>query len=74
MARLIVTIPGKMDKVIRNESSRRNSPVAAIVREAIEEWAQKRGFDVEDNITWGGPRPQKNEDDPAGQRMAEAVS
>jgi len=68
MARLIITVSGKMDKVLREESVRRVTPVAALVREAVEEWAEKRGLDVEDNISWGGPRPQKNkEEDPTGQ-------
>lgn len=62
MARLVITVSDKMDRVLREHSGRNNSPVAAIVREAIEEWAQKRGYDVEDNISWGGPR--KAEDKP----------
>jgi hypothetical protein len=67
MPRLVVTISKKMDRALRAHSEETNAPVAAIVREAIEEWAQRRGMDVRDEITWGGPR--KVEDD-EGQPVA----
>lgn len=56
MPRIIITIPKKMRDALQRESDRTNAPVAALVREAIEEWAQKRGIDVKDTISWGGAR------------------
>jgi len=67
MPRLVVTITKKMDRALRARSEETNAPVAALVREAIEEWAQRRGLDVDDNISWGGPRKA---DDKPGQPVA----
>lgn len=71
MPRIIITVSNKMDRALKRKSEETNAPVAALVREAIEEWAQRRGLDVKDEVAWGGPRQAKEETD-EGQRVAVA--
>ncbi len=66
MPRLIVTITKKMDVMLKKRSDETGAPVASIVREALEEWGQKRGYDVQNDVTWGGSK-RKSEDDEPGQ-------
>jgi hypothetical protein len=63
MPRLIVTVSKQMDRVLKQESERTSAPMAALIRQAIEEWAQKRGIEINDDVTWGGVRPSRNEPD-----------
>ncbi len=61
MPRLVITVSKQMDKVLKDESDKTHAPVAALIREAIEEWAKRRGLDVQDNITWGRARLDRDE-------------
>lgn len=63
MPRVILTVPKKMKETLDRESARTNAPISALVREAIEEWAKKRGLDAPDTTTWGGPRRQETEEE-----------
>ena len=66
MPRLMITVSKRMDKALKDESDKTHAPVAALIREAIEEWAKRRGIDVKDDITWGGARLDRDET-PEGQ-------
>lgn len=65
---LRTTISKKMDKTLREYSDEMGVPIARIVREALTEWAQKRGLELYDDIAWGGPR--KTEEEKPGQPVA----
>jgi len=56
MPYLRVTTSKKMDQTLRKYSDDTGIPVAAIVRKAIEEWAQRQGIDLRDDVSWGGSR------------------
>jgi len=68
----IITVTDEMERVIQREASKRGAPFAAIIREAIVEWAEKRGITLEKEVTWGGPR--KADDSEQGQSVAVAAS
>lgn len=57
MGKLIVTVPDEMEAALKQISEETSAPVAAIVREAITQWLAQRGIDVDNNVSWGGPRP-----------------
>lgn len=63
MPKKYITVTKDMDRLLQKEADRRGSPYAAVVREAIEEWAAARGFKVRDDITWGGPRKTEASDE-----------
>lgn len=68
MPRLVITVSDRMDRVLKEESSKTGAPVAAIIRKAIEEWARRQKIEAPDDITWGGVR--KSEDSEEGQSVA----
>lgn len=73
MPRLLITVSKKTDEVLKHYSEETSAPVAALIRQAIEEWAQKRGIDLDTDITWGGVRkPKTTDDDSQGQQVAVA--
>lgn len=75
MPRLIITVPKKMHDALKRESDRTDAPIAALVRKAIEEWAQQRDIEVRDTIAWGGSRERsKDESESSGQEPAYATS
>ncbi len=62
MPRLHVTVSKQTEKALKGISDEIGTPVSKIVREALAEWAQKRGFDLKDSVSWGGVRqPQEQE-------------
>jgi hypothetical protein len=71
MPRLMITVSKKTDEALKRRSAETNAPVAALIREAIEEWAQRRGIDLESDVVWGGVRAKK-EDESQGQFEAVA--
>lgn len=72
MPRLMITVSGKMNDALKRQSEETNAPVAALIRQAIEEWAQRRGIDLEADVVWGGVRQSKNSEDRQGQPVAVA--
>ncbi len=70
MPRVIVTVPREMHHALQQESERTKAPVAALIREAIAEWAQRRGLAVEDTVRWGG---KSEADGSQGQQAAVAA-
>jgi len=75
MPKRYVTVGDELDRIFQKESDRRGAPYASLVRQAMEEWAKKLGYEVEDTVTWGGPRktgerpsPHHNYDDGQGNR------
>lgn len=64
MPKRYVTVGNELDEVFQKEAERRGTPYASLVRQAMEEWAQRRGHNVEDTVIWGGPR--KTEETPSG--------
>ena len=72
MPRVIITMPKKMHDALKRVSEDTNAPVAALIREAVEEWAQRRDIKVEDTVSWGGPREAKKEGTDQGERVAVA--
>ena len=62
MPRLSITISEQTQGKLQEISDEIGTPVSKIVREALAEWARKRGFDLKDSVTWGGVRqPQEQE-------------
>ena len=72
MPKRYVTVGDELDRIFQRESDRRGAPYASLVRQAMEEWAKKRGYEVEDTVTWGGPRKTGEETD-KGQSTAVAA-
>ena len=62
MQRLIIKIPDRMNEALRQEADRRTAPIAAVVREAIAEYLDKRGVSVKSAVEWGGKRGKDDED------------
>ena len=77
MPRIVFTVSKKMDRALKRRSGETNVPVSALIREAIVEWAQKRGISVQDDVSWGGVRypelPQADESEPSGERKPVTV-
>ena len=68
MPRLMFTVSDSMDRALKRRSGETNVPVSALIREAIVEWAQKRGIDLKNGVAWGGVRydelPRSENEDP----------
>jgi hypothetical protein len=60
MQRIVFHAPEDMAQALREEASSRLAPVSAIVREALEEYFEKRGIEFERRVEWG--KPTENED------------
>jgi hypothetical protein len=73
MPKRYVTVGDELDEIFQKEADRRGAPYALLVRQAMEEWAQKRGHKVEDTVTWGGPRKTGEEEPDEGQTVAVAA-
>jgi hypothetical protein len=71
MAKKQITFTDEMERLIQKEAERRGAPFASVVREAIREWAERRGISLESEISWGGSR-EPSEDKSEGQFMAVA--
>ena len=72
MPRRNLTLSKEMDAKLKNHSKETGVPVSALIRQAIEEWAQRRGIEVEDTISWGGIRMNPDEQE-SGQMVAFAL-
>lgn len=68
MPKKYITVSDEMDRMIQEESEKRGAPYALIVREAIREWADKRGIRLDEIVAWGGPRKTEGPED-QGQRL-----
>lgn len=64
-----VTFKGALADALQQESDKTLAPYAAIVRAATERYLRERGYDVEDNVSWGGSR-RRQKDAEEGQRVA----
>jgi predicted transcriptional regulator len=77
MPRLLITITDEMDAELRQIAEKRSAPLAALVREAIEEWLERRGREVKSDVVWGR-RPTSGEtsskENEEGQLMAVAAN
>lgn len=70
MPRKIITFTEEMERIIQSEADKRGAPFASIVREAIHEWAEKRGIKITSAVSWGGSRTSDAQDEEQGQGMA----
>ncbi len=74
MPRIKLTVSQSMERALKLYSDETDVPVSALIREAIVEWAQKRGIDLKNGVSWGGVRypelPQR-EDEELGEEVAE---
>lgn len=61
MPKRYITVGNELDKVFTKASKQRGAPYASVVREAMEEWAKRRGYQVEDTVSWGGARFEEEE-------------
>ena len=69
--RVGVYLEGDLARAMKQEKSKTLAAYAAIARAALVEYFQKRGYDVEDTIAWGGPRESREPEQ--GQRTAVAA-
>lgn len=51
-----VTVTNEMDDLIKELSSKTRRPIASIIREALEEYFEKRGHELDASVQWGGNR------------------
>ena len=70
--RVGVYLEGDLARAMKQEKSKTLAAYAAIARAALVEYFQKRGYEVEDTIAWGGPRKTESETEP-GQQTAVAA-
>jgi len=63
-----------MEKALKRRSEETGAPVSALIREAIVEWAQKRGISLDNGIAWGGVRyseyPPQEQESESGEMVA----
>ena len=74
MPRVKFTISQSMERALKRRSEETDVPVSALIREAIVEWAQKRGIDLKNGVSWGGvryPELPQGEDEEPGEKVAE---
>lgn len=53
MKRIVFHAPDDMYEAIERLAKKRRAPVAAIIREAVEEYLSARGVDVDGRVVWG---------------------
>ena len=73
MPKKVITFTDEMERVIQREAERRGAPFASVVREAVVEWAAKRGITIRAGVEWGGPRVASEGAKEEGQEVAVAV-
>ncbi len=71
--RVGVLLKGSLADAMAKESEKTLAAFSAITRAALVEYFSKRGYNVEDNVSWGGPRSQPSEEQGEGQPVAVAA-
>jgi hypothetical protein len=56
MPKLLITLTEELQDALRAESERRNTTIAAIVREYIAAGLAKNGIEIKERVKWGGNR------------------
>lgn len=51
-----VTLPLNIFNALETAAAERETPMAGLVRHALELWFQSQGIEVKDNVLWGGYR------------------
>jgi hypothetical protein len=68
-----VKVKGSLAEALIAESKKTLAPYAAITRAALVEYLNKRGYNAEDELVWGGPREHAAEEDQQGQLVPAPV-
>ena len=71
--RVNVLMRGSLAEALLRESRRTLAPLSAITRAALVEYLSKRGYEVSDDLIWGGKRSTEEEDTEQGQEVAAAA-
>jgi hypothetical protein len=69
-----ITLSEEMDRALKKRSQETGVPISALIRKAIEEWAQRSGIEIEDTVSWGGYRNPPDESQSSGSQVAVALS
>ena len=71
-----VLLKGSLADAMIKERSRTLAAYSAITRAALVEYFSKRGYDVEDDLMWGGQRDRSeaDESESSGEVLAETIS
>ncbi len=59
--KLVFTVTDEIEAALIEEAKRRGAPLSSVIREAVKEFFEKRGIQVDSEVTWGGNR--RSEDD-----------
>ena len=65
MERIVFNATDEMAAAIRGQAQERRITRSEIIREALEEYFERRGTTMDERIEWG--KPTSKSDDPAGQ-------
>ena len=69
MPRIGVTITDQMEQALKAESERTHIPLSSLVRLAVADLLQERGWEINGDVSWGGYRErdakQETEDTPS---------
>jgi hypothetical protein len=63
MPKTPITFPADLYAALQNEAKRRNTTIAALVREYVAEALAKQGIKVTQHVQWGGKRVKSKEED-----------
>jgi hypothetical protein len=68
MPKFLVTLTDELQNALKTESERRNTTIAAIVREYITEGLAKSGIEIKERVKWGGQahKPKTSNKDEEG--------
>jgi hypothetical protein len=61
MAKISLTVNQETEDALKRVSAKRETPIAVLIRKAIEEYLAANGEKVNTSITWGGYRPRDGE-------------
>ena len=56
MARFDMRMTDEMESALTEESQKTDMPLSKLVRMAIEQFLQGRGYAIKDTVMWGGKR------------------
>ncbi len=68
-----VLLKGSLADAMIAESQKSLAAYAAITRAALVEYFSKRGYNVEDELQWGGPREARPKDEEPGESLAVVI-